>query len=79
MNDPDEEFTQILESVAGLSAEEQRKALLAYFARSIQAMDTASLVQFRAFCHARDEGTEAETTMLQIMDGQLALREIGQL
>jgi hypothetical protein len=76
MKDPDEEFTQILESVAGLSAEEQRKALLAYFARSIQAMDTTSLVQFRAFCEARDEGTEAETTMLQIIDGQLALREI---
>jgi hypothetical protein len=74
---PDEEFARILQRLAPLSGPEKAEALLAYFSAAIQSMDTASLVHFRAYCFARDEGTDAETTMLQIIDGQLALREIA--
>lgn len=73
---PDQEFAEILRRLEPLTAAQKTEALLAYFSASIGSMDTASLVQFRDFCRARNENTEAETTMLDIIDGQLALREI---
>jgi hypothetical protein len=74
---PDDEFAEILRSVATMPDYEKAEALLTYFSRSIQTMDTRSLQQFRNFCWSRNEGTEAESTMLEIIDGQLALREIN--
>jgi hypothetical protein len=77
--DPDREFEEILRSVAPLTCCEKGEALLAYFTMAIQSMDTCSLVEFRRYCWARYDQTEAETTMLDIIDGQLALREIAAL
>lgn len=73
---PNDEFAEILRRVAPMSDREKAEALLTYFTLAIQSMDTRSLVQFREYCWQRNEGTEAEVTMLDIMDGQLALREI---
>jgi hypothetical protein len=74
---PDDEFTEILRRVAAMPAAEKAEMLLSYFTLAIQSMDTASLRQFRRYCWERSEETEAETTMLEIIDGQLALREIA--
>lgn len=74
---PDDEFAEILRRVAPMADREKAEALLTYFSRAIQTMDTRSLEQFRDYCWSRHEGTEAESTMLEIIDGQLALREIA--
>ncbi len=76
---PHEEFGEILRRLAPLPASEQAEVLLEYFARSIQSMDTRSLIEFRRFCSAQSEETEAEVTLLEIIDGQLMLREIAAL
>lgn len=73
---PDDEFARILKHVAPLPQGEKSETLLFYFSSAIRELNTQALRQFRAFCAACDEGTEAEATMLEIIDGQLALREI---
>lgn len=79
MNPDDDEFTRILRHVAPMSQDEKAETLLRYFSCAIRELSTPALRQFRSYCVACDEGTEAEATMLQIIDGQLALREIEQL
>ncbi|MDO8539467.1 MAG: hypothetical protein Q7S40_03435 [Opitutaceae bacterium] len=74
---PHEEFGEILRRVAPLPASGKGESLLDYFSRAIQTMDTLSLMEFRDFCAAQNEETDAEVTMLEIIDGQLALREIA--
>lgn len=74
---PDQELANILRQLAPLPDRERSEALLACFAAAVGEMDTASLRQFRAFCAACDDGTTAERTMLEVIDGQLALRELG--
>lgn len=79
MKPDDDEFFRILKHVAPMSEGEKAETLLRYFSAAIRELNTPALQQFRAFCAACDEGTDAETTMLEIIDGQLALREIEQL
>lgn len=79
MNPEDDEFSRILKHVAPMSRDEKAETLLRYFSCAIRELNTPALRQFRAYCAGCNEGTEAEMTMLQIIDGQLALREIEQL
>lgn len=76
MDDHRRKMEAIARQLAGLSEAEQAEVLLAYFVDAISDMDTPTLLAFKKHCHRRSEGTEVENAMLDILDGQLALREI---
>jgi hypothetical protein len=73
----DESLDEIARQLPPLGEVEQAELLLTYFARIIETMDTATLHAFRAHCARRSEGTEIENTMLDVLDGQIALRQLG--
>lgn len=43
----------------------------------IETLDETTLRAFRVQCEGRSEGTDIENTMLEVLDGQIALRQSG--
>ena len=66
----------IARQLAGLTEAEQAETLLYYFVDAISDMDTPTLLAFKEHCRRRSEGTDVENAMIEIIDGQLALREL---
>lgn len=51
--------------------------LLQEFNEAIERMDRPTLVAFRARCATMNAGTPEHDTILEVIDGQLALRELA--
>jgi len=75
MDDPTLE--QIAWRLAGLSEPEQTEFLFESFARAIETMDNDSLLAFRENCRLLSGGSDEELQMLDILEGQIALRTLG--
>ncbi len=68
-----------LQSLPPCSDEEKREMLLNYFSAIIEPMDRATLLALRAHLRTLHPGTTEEAIITEVIDGQLALREIRQL
>jgi len=73
----DESLEEIARHLAPLDEEAYAEMLLACFAREIETMNAATLQAFRAYCERWNEGTDVEEAMLEVLDGQIELRELG--
>jgi hypothetical protein len=58
-------------------AEDTVGEFLALFARVIETMPTKDLEAFRDHWRQRSTGTEMHEELFQVIDGQLALRQLG--
>lgn len=75
----DEHLTErILSSLAGLSAEEQADAVLALIGTAVKTMTIFRLVEIRQeIVRDLDNALPLVSAALDIIDGQIALREIA--
>jgi len=76
--DPPDNFDDFLDDIQPMTPEEQREMLLRYFALQICGVDRATLLATRAHVQKLPEEPERET-LIEVIDGQLALREIERL
>jgi hypothetical protein len=75
----DESLDELFDRVEPLSEKEKRVELLRYFCADLSRMDDARLGMFHEHCVARQDGSREEAMMLEIVEGQIALRQIRQL
>ncbi len=75
MNDP-EGFEDMRRRLGSMSQAEKMEILITYFGGVVQEMDRETLVAFRDSCFAQTVGTPEETTLLEIIEGRLALIDL---
>lgn len=74
----DDDILEELEiQLAPLSDEVGAELLLTCFARAIETLDIATLDALRVQCESLSEGTNVDNAMLDVLDGQIALRGLG--
>lgn len=74
----DEPLEAVLLRIAAMSEKERAETLLGYFVRLIESMDRPTLVAFRAVCVSSIPLSPAKNTLIEVIDGHLALRQIGE-
>lgn len=67
------EFTAYCHELRAFTPDEQRELLLRVFASEMEAVPTEKLIEVRRIMAGRGDGPELET-MLEVLDGQIALR-----
>ena len=78
MDSSDDITSRILESLGALSAEEQAEAIIAVIASAIKGMSIYRILEIRGEILAElDPSLPVVNAALNVIDGQLALREIG--
>lgn len=75
--DGQEELRSFIARIAALPPLEQEERLLGYFVESFVGLSTEDLRCIRALFGAGSNHTAAKETMLEVLDGQLALRAMG--
>jgi hypothetical protein len=73
--DPDEAFEDFLDRIGPLPLAEQREMLLRFFSACLPSMDRGAVLLIRERFDVRDT-PEAET-LVEVIDGFLALRDLG--
>ena len=59
-----------------LTLQEQADELLRYFSAVIEGIDTDDLLALRRRCSAVRPGSPGQDTLLHVIDGELALRQL---
>lgn len=72
---PENSLETVLLHLKTMSPEERSEILLGYFVRLIASMDRTTLLAFRSVCAA--SLPMAKETLLEVIDGHLALRQIN--
>ena len=74
--DPDDQLDDFMDRMKPMSDSEMSETLLTYFGDIIRNMDRAELRALRARLKGMHPGTKVETTIFEVIDGAVALREI---
>ena len=74
--DPDDQLDDFMDRMKPMSDSEVSETLLTYFGDIIRNMDRAELLALRARLKGMHPGTKEETTIFEVIDGAVALREI---
>ncbi|HUR57773.1 MAG TPA: hypothetical protein VM029_08685 [Opitutaceae bacterium] len=78
MDSSDDITSRILESLGALSAEEQAEAIIAVISSAIKGMSVYRILEIRSEIVAElDPSLAVVDAALNLIDGQLAVREIG--
>ncbi len=78
MDSPEDITSRILDSLGALSAEEQAEAIIAVISTAIKGMSIYRILEIRAEIVAElDPSLPVIDTALNLIDGQLAIREIS--
>lgn len=75
--DQDAPLETVLLRIAAMPQEERAETLLGYFVRLIESMDRPTLTAFRAVCASSIPVSTQKDTLLDVIDGHLALRQIS--
>jgi hypothetical protein len=70
-------FYSMIERLGGKAPETQVESVTESFARNLAQLSTATLLEFRAHCLTTGRGRPEDNTVVLIIDGQLALRELA--
>lgn len=76
--DHDAPLETILLRIAAMPQQERAETLLGYFVRLIESMDRPTLAAFRAVCVSSIPLSTQKDTLIEVIDGQLALRQINE-
>lgn len=78
MDSPEDITSRILESLGDLSAEEQAEAIVGVISATIKGMSVYRILEIRAEIMSELDATfPVVEAALNLIDGQLAVREIG--
>jgi hypothetical protein len=69
-------FYSMIERLGGKAPEKQVESVTESFAQNLAQMSTETLIKFRAHCLSISRGRPEDETVVLIIDGQLALREM---
>jgi len=72
----DDELDAFLERTQPLSDAEQVEVILGYFCQVLANMTPEQLAAYRRHVLSRQDGSEDEATMLEVVDGHAALRKL---
>ena len=69
-------FDDFLDSISGMSPEEQIELLLRYLTAEMATMDRGTVIGLRDYFRSMPEDNDQRTAVLEVIEGHLALREI---
>lgn len=71
-----DEIDDFMDKITPLSHEEKVEAMLEYFCLILDRMNTEQLAALHAHCVSRQDGSEDEAVMLEVVDAHRAFREL---
>jgi hypothetical protein len=76
---PHDDMEDLLRWIEGLPHRDNEEDLLRYFAATLAKMNDKELAAYHGVCVARYTGSAGETLILEVVEGQMALRKIAAL
>lgn len=73
---PRDDIDDVLARLPAYSDAERAADMLRFFSALIETLEPDTLQEMRRRCIARHDGTPAHETILELIDGELALREL---